>query len=296
MSDVAVVLPEEEPEKSRRGRKPRGENSKEIAAVEKMQVDIETADRLYGDGLMYDRDRIENEIKFYLSQSAQSLFEAGKRFNWMKTREDHGGFLSSLERVGVSIRTADYAMAVVHKFGPNSQAPANLGSEKLRMLTVLDDEDVAGYASGGSLGDIPHDDVERMTTRELRDALRAERDKRKKQKKAQEDAISQKENRINALEEEVRYMLPPTKEQLAQVQLDELRKKFLMPINLLAEYYREAIGILDTAQQIEGVTIPQLEGFVDHFGEEIQILEGLRTDYDETIENVRPQPVTGTEE
>jgi pyruvate formate-lyase activating enzyme-like uncharacterized protein len=133
-----------------------------------------------------------------------------------------------------------------------------------------------------------------MTTRELREAIRAERDKRKKEKKAQEDAISKKEEQINGLEQKLRYQEPATKEQLAQVQLDELRKKFLMPINLLAEYYREAIAILDSAQQIEGVTIPQLEGFVDHFAEEIQILEGLRTDYDETIENVRPQ-AAGTE-
>jgi hypothetical protein len=47
----------------------RGSSSAEIIAVEKMAEDIVTADNLYGDGMPYDIDRMENEIRFYQDQA-----------------------------------------------------------------------------------------------------------------------------------------------------------------------------------------------------------------------------------
>jgi hypothetical protein len=266
----------------------RGTNSKEIIAVEKMQIDIETADRLYGDGMMYDRDRIENEIKFYLSQSAQSLFESGKRFNWLKAREGHGGFYAALDRIGVSPTTAQYAMAVVHKFGPNPPALGDLGAAKFKMLTVFDDEDVKKYAEGGPLGDIPHDDVAKMTTRELQEALRAEREKRKKEKKTQEDAISKKEEKLNELEQKLRYQEPPTREQLAAVQLEPLKKKLFEHLLQAQFHLDEAVNATAAAQKVDGATFPQLQEWAMAHYEQLAPIGDLFEELDQALNNCGP--------
>jgi len=208
---------------TKRGRKAKtGENSREIVAMDKFQADIETAERLYADGMPYELDRIENEIKFYMAQTAQALFESGKRFLRIRAHEDHGAFYAALERIGVPERTADYAMAVVKKFGPNPLPVADLGSTKLKMLTVFEDEEIKEYVNGGPLGSIPHDDVEKMSKRELQAAIRKERNGRDEDRKSSDKAIFIKEKKISELEAQLRYQEPPTQEQIARAALQEL--------------------------------------------------------------------------
>jgi rubrerythrin len=50
-------------------------SSTEIVAVEKMAKDIKAAEELYSDGLPYEIERIENEIRFYQAQAGESLLE-----------------------------------------------------------------------------------------------------------------------------------------------------------------------------------------------------------------------------
>ena len=258
----------------------------EAKALDKMKMDIETADRLFGDGQIYDLFRIENEIKFYLTQSAQSLFESGKRFNLIKAHEDYGNFIASLERIGVSERTAQYAMAVTNKFGTNTQAPAYLGAEKIRMLTVLDDEDVKKYANGGSLGDIPHDDVEKMTTRELRDALRKERGKHKKDKTAQEDAIAKKEEKINELEQQLRYQDPPTKEQRAEATLKQYRDPIIDNLLTATERITQATAAIDEAQKIPHVPFEALEKLIEPWKGSFERFLEVAEDFSDAFNNI----------
>jgi hypothetical protein len=251
----------------------RNGTSKEIVAVDKFQTDIETAERLYSDGLPYELERIENEIKFYMGQTAQALFESGKRFLRISAHEKHGNFLASLERIGVPSRTADYAMAVVLKFGPNSPALANLGSAKLKMLTVFDEKNISEYVNGGPLGSIPHDDVERMTTRELQTALREERKKHQHDVDTREKAIKQKEAKINELDEQLRYQKPLTEKEKAdkavEAQLKKLQEKLFTAVHLAQFHFGDALNIIATARKLEGVTFPMLEKWAKEEYEEI---------------------------
>jgi len=242
-------------------------------ALDKMLMDIETAERLYSDGMPYELDRIENEIKFYMAQTAQALFESGKRFLRIKAHEDHGAFYAALQRIGVPERTADYAMAVVNKFGANPPPVADLGSTKLKMLTVFDDDDIEKYVKGGPLGSIPHDDVETMSKRELQEAIRNERKKHQHDVETREKAVKQKEAKINELDERLRYQIPLTEEQKTEkaleAKLKELQEKLFTAVHLAQFHFGDALNIIATARQLEGVTFPMLEKWANSEYEEI---------------------------
>jgi hypothetical protein len=263
------------PKKGKTGRKKviAPKNNKSLVAIEKMAADIETAERLYSDGMPYELDRIENEIKFYLAQTAQALFESGKRFLRIKAHEKHGDFMASLGRVGVPIRTADYAMAVVLKFGPNSHPDANLNVSKLRMLTVFEEDEIKEYVNGGPLGSIPHDDVETMTKRELQEAIRKERKKHQHDVDTREKSIKQKEVKINELDEQLRYQKPLTEKEKAEkaveAELKRLQEKLFTAVHLAQFHFGDALGIIATARQLEGVTFPMLEKWAKSEYEEI---------------------------
>jgi hypothetical protein len=242
--------------------KSREGNSKAIVVADKAHADIETVERLYSDGLPYDRDRLEDMAKFYMAQTAQALFESGKIFMRLKAHEGYGGFMESLARIGIPQSTANYSMAVVLKFGSNYHPDGNLGASKLRMLTVFEEEDIKKYVAGGPLGDIPHDDVETMSKRELQEAIREEHKKHQKDVETREKAIKQKEVKINELDEELRNREPPTKEQLAGARLDEYLKPFNVQLQDAMFAINRCIDIITEVQRIEDINYTQLNDWV----------------------------------
>ena len=269
--------------------KGRDGNSTEIIAVGKMKNEIETVERLYGDGMPYDKDRLEDAAKFYLAQTAQSLFESGKIFLRLKAHEGHGGFMESLTRIGIPQTTANYAMAVVLKFGSNSPALGNLGSTKLKMLTVLDEPDLKALVKDGVTGSLALDDIDRMTTRELREKLREEREKHKKDVDTREKAIKQKETKINELDEQLRYQQPPTPEQIAQAALQKLTLKFTGTLAYINTYLREAYATVVEAEKIENVNVQQLSDWLGQFYDnEIKTFRELSEAWLNEIDNAGP--------
>jgi len=247
----------------KRGRKAKtGENSREIVAMDKFQADIETAERLYADGMPYELDRIENEIRFFMAQNAQAFFESGKRFMRIQAHEKHGDFMASLERIGVPKTIAYYAMSVVLKFGPNFPPAGNLGVEKLKMLTVFEEKEIEEYVKGGPLGSIPHDDVEKMSKRELQAAIREERKKRDEDRKSTDKAVFMKEKKISELEAQLRWKEPPTKEQLAGAKLDEWLQPFNAQLQDAIFAMNRCIDMITQVQRIEAVGYAQLNDFV----------------------------------
>jgi len=143
----------------------------------------------FGDGLVYDRTRLIHEARFYMAQSAEAMLEAGKRLIVLKENEPHGDFeLIVREQLGIPERTARRMMQASFKYlSPELQgkAPAlvALGKTKLFELISEDDEDLAALADGGTVAGLTLDDIDQMTSRELRDALR----------EAREDAAAQRQ-------------------------------------------------------------------------------------------------------
>lgn len=167
------------------------------------EQNLAVVDKTYGEDLPYDKTRLENEARFYLHESAASMLEAGKRLIVLKEHEDHGAFHLSLERIGLEARTAQLMMKAAVKFSsPNTKSISHLGSTKLFTLMTQDDEDLEELADGGTLAGLKLDDVEKMSVRELKAALRKEREKRKEEADAHETLLEKKDQKINQLDRE----------------------------------------------------------------------------------------------
>lgn len=136
----------------------------------------------FGDGLPYERNRIVNETRFYMAQSAEAMLEAGKRLVILKEHEAHGEFENILQaQIGIPERTAQRMMQSAIKYlspALQSKAPALalLGKTKLFELITEDDEQLAALVDGGTIAGMSLDDIDRMTSRELRKALREARE------------------------------------------------------------------------------------------------------------------------
>jgi hypothetical protein len=270
----------------KRGRKVRnGENSKDIIAVDKMQENIELAERLYSDGMPYEIDRIENEIRFYQDQAGQSLIEMGKRFIRIKAHEDYGRFMRAIENVGMTDRSVRYAMVAARKFS-DRKSISDLGSTKMIALSVLDDDSIQTLEDGGEIKGVTLDDVERMTTRELREALRKERDKRKKTEEVAKEKIRQKDEQITMLEFENENRQPLTKEQLAGAKLDEYLKPFNNQLQDAIFAMNRGLEIITFIQRIQAIGYVQLNDWVLKQSEDIANLKDTFNELQDAINDI----------
>lgn len=157
----------------------------------------------FGEGLPYERTRIIHEAKFYMAQCAEAMLEAGKRLVILKENEPHGDFIEIVEsQLSLPKRTAQIMMQASLKYlspklESKAQALALLGKTKLFELMTESDEELADLADGGTIADMTLDDIDRMTTRELRKALRES----KEDLAASRKLNAEKSHEINELKE-----------------------------------------------------------------------------------------------
>lgn len=178
----------------------------------------------HGDGLPYDRDRLINEVRFYMTTAAEAMLETGKRLVLLKEVEGHGEFLKICEeRLLLSPRTAQQMMqAAIRYLSPELQNHTpkliGLGKSKLIELLAEDDDDLVALAEGGTVAGLELDDVERMSCRELRKALREARET----VSAKERVMADKDAKINDLATQLARK-PLVEEKPLDEQLQELR-------------------------------------------------------------------------
>jgi hypothetical protein len=281
----------------------RGSASAEIIAVENMAEDIVTADNLFGDGMPYDIDRIENEIRFYQDQAGAALLEMGKRFIRIKAHEEPKKFMLVVEKLGMAQRSVNYAMAAARRFS-NSPTLANLEPSKMKALTVLDEDDIKTLESGGEVKGMTLDDIDRMTNRELRENLRKDKELLKKEKEARkkdraafEQSMLQKDAKINKLDMRLNGQEPPTQEQAAEKavknELEELRKKLFEEIQLTRFHCGGCLAVIGAAQKIEGVTFPMLEKWAQEEYAELAGFQPMLETLDEALRFVNPEAGEG---
>jgi hypothetical protein len=168
--------------------------------------DLIEIDQQYGDIIPYDRNSTIQELRFYLRQTADSILEAGKRLILIKEHEPHGEFLNALDLVGIDRFAASRLMNVAVKFS-NLRSNANLdrlGKSKLIELTILDTEEI-GYLidEGGTVRGLKLDDVDRMSVKELRAALRKSREEVKQVAETKDLIIQKKDQKLNQLDEQL---------------------------------------------------------------------------------------------
>lgn len=180
----------------------------------------------FGEGLPYERSRIIHETKFYMAQSAEAMLEAGKRLVILKENEPHGDFTDIIEsQLTLSKRTAQVMMQASLKYlspklESKAQALAHLGKTKLFELMTEDDEELAALAEGGTIADLSLDDIERMTSRELKAALREAREDSDAQRRVLSDKNTKIDDLTTKLEKQSKIK-PPAPD----VEAENLRKQ-----------------------------------------------------------------------
>ncbi|EAU0220187.1 DUF3102 domain-containing protein [Salmonella enterica subsp. enterica] len=180
----------------------------------------------FGDGLPYERDRVVHEARFYMSQSAEAMLEAGKRLVILKENEPHGEFIAIVtEQLGIPKSTAHRMMQASIKYlSPALQAkiPAlgSLGKTKLFELVTEDDDALSELAEGGTVAGLTLDDIDRMTSRELRAALREAREDADAQRRVLADKNDKIDNLSTQLAKKSRIAPPPP-----DVEDEQLRKE-----------------------------------------------------------------------
>ena len=195
----------------------------------------------FGDGLPYERDRIVHEARFYMAQSAESMLVAGKRLIILKENEPHGDFTNILENeLGLAPQVARRMMQASMKILGEGDEPTKrstlsvLGKAKLYDLMVLDNEELDELADGGTVAGLTLDDVDRMSVRELRQALREARETNA----AQQRVLADKNEKIDSLSTRLEK-----KSRIQPPEPDEEVKKLRAEVTALAVEAESAIAV-----------------------------------------------------
>ncbi|WP_020613116.1 hypothetical protein [Sediminispirochaeta bajacaliforniensis] len=298
MSDVIENAEYEVMEKqpSKRGRKPKGEISKDVQGIEliaadfqKKQLNAQEADELYGNGEIYDRDSCMAKARFFMRVAQESLIEVGKQLILIKSHEEHGAWYPLLDQIGINYRTASRAMHVARRYGKSDKL-TDLGYTPLSVLEDFTEDQLQDLNDGEEARGITIDDLHCRTKKELIEKIKADDEKNKRQRAAQESAIRQKEEKLNELEQKLRYREPPTKKELAEGQLEPIRRAFATEVASAVAYLERALARLKEGQEIEGIEVDQLDAWMQEtWTAEVlgQLLDFYETLEDE-VQNIRP--------
>lgn len=194
----------------------------------------------FGDGLPYERDRIVHETRFYMAQSAEAMLEAGKRLVILKENEPHGDFTEIVTgQLGLPKSTAHRMMQASLKYltpSLESKVPTlgHLGKSKLFELMTEDDESLTELADGGTVAGLTLDEVDRMSCRELRQALREARETNA----AQQRVLADKNEKIDSLSTKLEK-----KSRIQPPKPDEEVKKLRAEVTALAVEAESAIAV-----------------------------------------------------
>ncbi|MDN0028177.1 DUF3102 domain-containing protein [Serratia marcescens] len=228
----------------------------------------------FGEGLPYDRNRIVHEAKFYMAQSAEAMLEAGKRLVILKENEPHGDFEGIVRnQLGIPERTAQRMMQASLKYlspqlGSKAPTLALLNKTKLFELMTEDDEALAELAEGGTIAGLTLDDVDRMSVRELRQALREKRDEYDVKCRV----VAQKDAELNEMKEQ-KFRNVPADEEISQLRTS---------LQLMADsLVRETMGAITSG--FERLDRDYDERGVPHAG----FMAGLLLDFEREIQCLR---------
>lgn len=179
-------------------------NDKEANTFDQEGKRLAEIDEKFGNLQPYDANRIINETRFYLNQSAEAMLEAGKRLILLKEHEPHGEFREALNQIGLAPRAAQRMMQAAFKFGVGKrEALTILGKTKMLELITEDDEDLDALAEGGTLAGLALDEMDKMSTRELKEELQKTRAKLDKERDVNEKLLEQKDRKINELDKKL---------------------------------------------------------------------------------------------
>lgn len=231
----------------------------DLDAADSLAPILSAVDMQFGDGLVYDRTRVVLEARFFMAQSAEAMLEAGKRLILLKEHEPHGEFVQIAESsLNLDLRSAERMMKAALKYlspalASKSTTLSTLGKSKLFELMTLDDDVIAELADGGTVANIDLDEIDRMSVRELRAALRGA----KEDASAKDRLLADKNRKLDELQ--ARPVVSASWDDTAKALIDESDALFVI--------VQEHVARLLTVQQAM-VTA--------EFGNQDEVDKGLR--------------------
>lgn len=158
----------------------------------------------WGNGEAYNEDRWIERGRQAMRQTVEGMFELGRVLIVLKEHMTWEKFADVCEVFGMSARAAQQLTQATRRFATPQMQKAQsklmeLGKSKLLELLVEEDEAIVDLADGGDINGHTLDDVERMTVRELRAALRESRDTAE----AKDKIIADKNKKVDELAEKL---------------------------------------------------------------------------------------------
>lgn len=158
----------------------------------------------WGNGEAYNEDRWIERGRQAMRQTVEGMFELGRVLIVLKEHMTWEKFADVCEVFGMSVRAAQQLTQATRRFATPQMQKAQsklmeLGKSKLLELLVEEDETLTELADGGEVNGITLDDVDRMTVRELRAALRESRETAE----AKDKIITDKNKKVDELAEKL---------------------------------------------------------------------------------------------
>jgi len=159
----------------------------------------------WANGEIYDEATWIERGRHAVRQTMEGMFELGRALIVLKEHTERGRFMEIVKReFGIGHNETARLMAATQRFAtPQMQKAApklmDLGKSKLLELLVEEDVTLIGLAEGGEVNGLTLDDVDRMTVRELRVALRENRE----DAQAKDKVLADKNAKIDELAEKL---------------------------------------------------------------------------------------------
>jgi len=220
-----------------------------------------------------DPDLIQRDISANMRRSVEACLEVGRGLAVLKAACPHGQFMERLDSLGLEARVAQRFMQSAAKFANAASTPllkAAGNQTKLFEMLVLDDEQIEELELTGQTGELSLDDIATMSVKELRAALREER----QEHKANKQLLQKKNDKIDQLELDQKRIakMPPDKELAAL--MDEANRITKDAIGAIRGGVRAALKALKNHPDDNAVLMAGLVG-------QIQAdLNALRQEFD----------------
>ena len=205
----------------------------------------------WANGEKYDEKVMIERGRFAVRQTLEGMFELGRVLIIIKEHTDHGRFTDIIaENFGLHQREAQRLMNATQRFATPAMQKAqpklmDLGKSKLLELLTEEDDDLIDLADGGSINGVILDDVDRMTVRELRAALK---DSREDLEAARKVSASKQE----AIDE-LNHKLEKTRKKLADADPEKIGEELHATLNAAQTGVRSALT------QIQPVLVQLIE-------------------------------------
>lgn len=176
-----------------------GVTANELALHSMEVMDKFSSGEAYNETVWIERGR------FAVRQTMEGMFELGRALIIIKEHTPHGRFAEIAEKeFGLGRRESQRLMNATLRFIDPKMKQAQpklmtLGKSKLLELLVEDDDTLLELAEGGEVNGNTFDDVDRMTVKELRVALRESRETAE----AKDKVIADKNKKVDELAEKL---------------------------------------------------------------------------------------------